>query len=165
MKNSWDAKGAVNQENWGISVLGGGQAKMNLGPWMNHPALPTTLDGLMREKQTLLFEPLYLGALCYSSLACFLADTVMLSRYLLVNRLGIDFLYSFIFWICLWNSNKKWVMKNIYNTARGQGKYKGKKIGYSLVIWVSSLNVRLLICKMGITDLLCVTYGSGNWIR
>ena len=43
----------MDQENWGISALEAGQAQMNLGPWMNRPALTSMLDGHTREKQTL----------------------------------------------------------------------------------------------------------------
>lgn len=56
MKNYWDAKGAVNQENLGISALEDGQVKMNLGSWMNHPELPTTLDSYAGEKTNLSFS-------------------------------------------------------------------------------------------------------------
>lgn len=55
MTNYWDAQGAVNQETLGISALEDGQTKMNLGPWMNHPELPTTLDSYTRENTKLYF--------------------------------------------------------------------------------------------------------------
>lgn len=125
----------MNQENLGISALEDGQAKMNSGLWINHPELPTTLDGYVREKQTsILFELLYLGSLCYSSLVYLLADTPGLSKHLLRNRLGINFFHYFRFWICFWNSNKirDELGKNKNIATRSHGKCKGKNPGYLL---------------------------------
>ena len=77
----------MTQENLGISVLADGQTKMTLGPRTNHPESLTTLDSYARVKQTsVLFKPLYLRSLCYSSLACFSADTVGLRKHLLMIR-------------------------------------------------------------------------------
>ena len=152
MRNSWDGTGSVEQENWGISALEAGQAQMNLGPWRNRPALPSTLDGHTREKQTPfclshctweLFvtaaQPVSLLTQQGSVNVCWWIDLALISSVVSYFGCACGTVIRSELWMCV----------NICKN-RGHGNYKRKKTGQSLVIWlgISSLKVRFFLCEM-----------------